>query len=133
MSKRSLGAVAIILIALMAVVAMAGLDNLPKRVRGSAQAAVSELASDHTRLESARAEIVRALTSEPALFASQAPAFRNRLDAAAGRIAEAESHARRLKELSEANRRQDTEAIEGEIRTVNAAREQALREAEAIR
>ena len=45
MSKRSLGALAIILIALMAFIAMAGLDNLPKRLRSSADTAISGLDS----------------------------------------------------------------------------------------
>lgn len=133
MSKRSLGATAIILIALMGLIAVAGLDNLPKRVHASAQSAVTELAADRTRFERERGAIVQALTSDPALFASQAPEFRNRLDAAAARLAEAESHALKLKGLEQADRRQDADAAESEVRQLNTARSAALAEAQAIR
>ena len=50
MNRRSLGVLAVILIILMGIVATAGLDNLPSRLRESVAAASPQLASDLTRL-----------------------------------------------------------------------------------
>ena len=46
MNRKSLGIVAVFLIALMAFIATAGLDNLPKEVRASAESAAAQVASD---------------------------------------------------------------------------------------
>ena len=72
MNRKSLGIVAILLIALMAFIAIAGLDSLPKELRASAESAATQVASDKSQFESDRNAIRSALASESALFASRA-------------------------------------------------------------
>lgn len=126
MSKRSLGVLAIIIILLMAVVATAGLDNLPRSVRASAGTAVEQLTSAREQLEQNRQTVLATLASDPSLFRSQEATFRSRLAAAQAKLAAAEEG--KLKSLLEANRRADASAVESLTQAVAKARKDALDE-----
>ncbi|HYZ82839.1 MAG TPA: hypothetical protein VE621_00470 [Bryobacteraceae bacterium] len=133
MSKRSLGAIAIILIALMAIVAFAGLDHLPGELRKDATSAVRQVASDRSQFEQDRAAIQKALADEPALFASRAVEWRSKLQAAATRIADEEARAAKLKPLVEANRREDREQVAQQLRQLDSVRSQIRSDTQGIR
>jgi hypothetical protein len=132
MSKRSLGVLAIILILLMAVVATAGIDNLPRNLRQSAESAVSELASARQQFDKNRQAALAAVASDPSLFRSQDTQFRSRLDAAQAKLAAATESRTKLNALVEANRRQDREAVQSAVESIERARKEAVSESEAV-
>src|SRR5687767_1523760 len=112
MNRRSLGVLAVILIILMGIVATAGLDNLPSRLRGSVAVAGTQLASDRTRLMENRSAIEQALGSEPALFAGKAADWQQRLNGTQLRLKQAETQWVSLQTLAQANRREDRQKVE---------------------
>ena len=65
MERRALGVFAIILIGLMAIVATAGLDNLPPSLKKSVGAANGLLLKDKQAFEEDRHEVERALSPRP--------------------------------------------------------------------
>lgn len=132
MSKRSLGVIAVILILLMAVVASAGLDNIPRSVRQSAQAAVEQLASARHQLQQNRQTVLAALASDPSLFRSQEAMFRSRLSAAESKLAAADAEEAKLKSLLQADRRQDRDTVTSEVETIAKNRKAALDDASAV-
>lgn len=117
----------------MAFVAVAGLDNLPRELRRSAEAAVTQVADAKSQFESERAAIRNALASDPALFASRAAQWRSQLDASETKLRDAESRATKLKALAEANRRQDRESVTSALTEFQNVRTQALTDAKSIR
>ena len=133
MERRALGMVAIILIGLMAIVATAGLDNLPPSVRKSVEAASGVLSNDRSGFDQQRSQIESAISSDPGLFQNEADSWHQRLendskefDTAATKLAVAE-------QLAKANRRRDEYDIERGINETNSLRLEALSDAAAIR
>ncbi|HBY58362.1 MAG TPA: hypothetical protein DEH78_00980 [Solibacterales bacterium] len=133
MSRKSLGVLAILIIVLMGIVATAGLDNLPRRLRTSVEAAGPQLATDRSQLEEQRAAIERALTDEPDLFRAQAPGWREKLVQTQARLAQAAAELTALQTLAQANRRSDRERVEAGLTRLNAARASALRDVKSMR
>ena len=133
MNRRSLGVLAVILIVLMALIATAGLDSLPRELRASAQAATQQVAADHRRFETNLAVIGKAKAAEPALFQSQAPGWDQRLNSAEGRLRDAEAQAASLATLAGENRREDRQKVEQGLAQLRSARAAALEESERIR
>jgi hypothetical protein len=133
MNRRSLGIIAIFLIALMAFIATAGLDSLPRELRASATTSVTQAAADRSQFESDRSAVEKALAAEPALFASRAAQWRTQLAAAEGKLKDEEAQAAKLKAFAEANRRQDAEAVSSTLRQLESARTQAQSQAKSIR
>jgi hypothetical protein len=133
MNRRSLGILAIVLILLMAIVATAGLDSLPRELRSSAQAAAEQVRADRSRLEANRAAIERAVSAEPALFAARVAAWRDRLNRAETRLGEAETQAASLRTLAGENHRSDRQQVEQALEKLRSARAGAVEESERIR
>ncbi|HYO80158.1 MAG TPA: hypothetical protein VES20_02050 [Bryobacteraceae bacterium] len=133
MSKRALSVIAIILIALMGVIAMAGLDNLQPGVRQRAQTAASQLASARSEAAVARTALQRTFAAEPALFrAVQAP-WQDRLQRAEARLRTAETEAQKLRQLVEENDRDSQAAVTTATERVEAERTAAMNEIKAVR
>ena len=80
MERRALGMVAIILIGLMAIVATAGLDNLPPSVRKSVEAASSVLNNDRSSFDQQRSQIESAINGDPGLFQKESDSWHQRLE-----------------------------------------------------
>ena len=133
MNRKSLGIVAIFLITLMAFIATAGLDNLPKQLRASAESAATQVASDKSQFESDRNAIRSALASESALFASRTAQWQARLSASEAKLRDAEAQAAKLKAFADANKREDREAVESALKQLEATRSQAKGDAKSIR
>ena len=76
MKSKSLGILAVVIIVVMAIVATAGLDNLPRNLQSSVVAASEQISKDRTSFEEQRKKIERALQQEPALFRTRAAAWR---------------------------------------------------------
>ena len=133
MSKKSLGVAAIVVIALLAVVALAGLDSLPRELRDRVQSTVSQVASDRSRFDENRAAVQRALDQDPALFRSQAAIWQTQLARADEKLGQADTHAARLKEYAKANRRQDKSAVMAELDQLDAQRAGPVGESKEIR
>jgi hypothetical protein len=112
MNRRSLGVLAVIIILLMGIVAVAGLDELPRGIRQSAQAAGTQYSADRLHFEAQRAAIESALRSEPDLFRTRAEEWRKRLAAAERSIQEGQTEASSLRSLLEADRREDRQKVQ---------------------
>jgi ferric-dicitrate binding protein FerR (iron transport regulator) len=102
MERRALGVVAIILIGLMAIVATAGLDNLPPSLKKSVDAAGGLLAQDRSAFEEDRKRIETTLGAEPLLFQHESASWRSRLD---GDHAQLETAAAKLMPIDPATAR----------------------------
>lgn len=132
MERRALGVLAIILIGLMAIVATAGLDNLPPALKKSVDAASHQLAGDRATYDKARTQIERAISEEPLLLQKQAGAWRERLDRDKGQLDAAATKLAALQQLAKANRRTDDYNVERGLREFNSLREEALHDASGI-
>lgn len=132
MNSKSLGILAIIIIALMAFVAIAGLDNLPSRLQTSVTAASAQVLADRSALDSKRKEIERALQQEPALFRTRAADWRTRLERASSQVQKSQAELSALQKLVEENRRQDARKVEEGLTRLESARASGVREAEQI-
>jgi hypothetical protein len=133
MNRRSLGMLAIVLIVLMAMVATAGLDKLPRELRASVQTTTEQVQTDRSRFQANRAAVESAVAAEAALFAVRAPVWRERLNQAEARLREAETQAASLRTLADENRREDRDKVEQGLQKLRAARAGALDESEQIR
>jgi len=133
MEKRALGMVAIILIGLMAVVATAGLDNLPPSVRKSVEAASSVLSNDRSSFDQQRSQIESAIGADPGLFQKEADSWRQRLDNDRTEFDTAATKLAAAQQLAKANRRRDEYDIERGINETNSLRLEALSDASGIR
>jgi hypothetical protein len=92
MNRRSLGALAIVIILLMVIVATAGLDKLPRDVRSAIAAAASRVDTDRSQLGSThRGFVEQAVRAEPVLFRSKASEYSARLSASEKCLAQASS------------------------------------------
>jgi hypothetical protein len=133
MDRRSLGILAITLIVLMGIVAVAGLDNLPRELRSTVQTAATRLETDRGRFDQNRAAVERALAAEPDLFRTQAAGWRERMSKAGVRLGDANAQLTTLRALAETNRREDREKVEQGLSRFDSARAEALRETEQLR
>src|SRR3954447_1274086 len=91
MKPRILGVLAVIIIALMAIVLMANLDNLPRQVRASAENAQKTLVSERNQFNGDRAYVLKAISADPDLFRTQAAVWQSKLSDADSRLRKAES------------------------------------------
>lgn len=132
MNRKSLGILAIVLIILMAIVATAGLDDLPSKLRTSVDAASTEVSADRSTLDSKRKEVERALQQEPALFRTRATDWRTRLERASSQVGKSEAELSTLKKLVGENRREDAPKVEEGLARLESARAGGVREAEQI-
>ncbi len=132
MERRALGMVAIILIGLMAIVATAGLDNLPPSVRKSVEAASSVLSSDRSTFDQDRSQIESAISGDPGLFQKDADSWRQRLDNDRAEFDNAATKLAAVEQLAKANRRRDEYDIERGINETNSLRLEALSDASGI-
>ncbi len=123
MNKRSLGVLAVILIALMGIVLMADLDGLPRSAKQEASAAISQLQTSRQQFDEARAGFNRLLAADTALYRTQAAQWQGQLAQADSRLREAEAKAARLRELEKANRRQDRDLVQSTAKQVAASAE----------
>src|SRR6266496_4317346 len=96
MNRRSLGALAIVIILLMVIVATAGLDNLPRGIRSSIKAAATQSEADRAKLAQDRDYINRALVDEPALFRTKQVDYHERLKKDTACLASAASEVDRM-------------------------------------
>ncbi len=91
MNRKFLGILAVVIIALMALVATAGLDNLPRDLKASVAAAGARVATDRTAFAEQRSAVERAIQEEPALFRSRAAAWQAQMDRTHANITKAEA------------------------------------------
>ena len=133
MNRRTLSALAIIIIALMAIVATAGLDNLPRQLRNSVAAASTHLSTDRAMLAQNRDFIDRALRDEPVLFRSKADAWRDRLTKDQSQVDAAAAELSALQQLAKANRRTDTKKVTDDLARFDSARQSAARDSADMR
>ena len=133
MHRRSLGIVAVLLIALMALVATAGLDKLPPSLHRSVDAASGVLANDRSSFEQDRSLIERDIGGEPDLFQNKSAAWRARLDQDRAGLDAAAAKLASIEQLAKANRRTDGYYVERGLGDFDSARKDALRDAEDIR
>jgi len=133
MSRRSLGVIAIIIVLLMAIVATAGLDNLPRQLRASVAAESSQLQKDRTAFDQNRHAVERALSGDPELFGAKASDFRQRLDRANAGLVAAGTQLASLQQLAKANRRTDADKVRQELSRLDSARAPPVSESTAVR
>lgn len=133
MNRRSLGIIAVMLVLLMAIVATAGLDNLPRQLRQSVAAANTHLNSDRTAFDQNRQAIDRALRDDPTLFGSKAGELRERLDKDRAGLDSAAAELVALQQLAKANHRTDADKVEKEISRFDSLRANPVRDAAAVR
>src|SRR3954451_17812695 len=118
MKQRTLGVVAIIIVALMAVVMIAGLDKLPREVRASAETAQKSLTSERTEFDQDRSYVTRAVSDDADLFRTQAAVWQSKLGEADGRLRQAEAAMKRVQDLVKQNRRDDRQRVQDELNRV---------------
>ena len=97
------------MIGLMALVATAGLDDLPRSLKQSVAAASGRLANDRAAFERDSAAVEAAIAAEPALFANKAGFWRSTLDRDRERLTTAAATLATLQQLAKANRRIDSD------------------------
>jgi hypothetical protein len=132
MNRRSLGFIAIVLVILMAIVATAGLDNLPRDLRSAAAAESSKFSTDRATFDRNRQAIEQALNEDPALFGAKAGEFRERLDRDHAGLNSAAKELVTLQQLAKANRRTDTDKVRQEISRLDSMRADPVRDTAAL-
>ena len=133
MNRRSLGIIAVVLIVLMAIVATAGLDNLPRHLRDSVAAAATHLASDRSTLDQNRQFVDDAVRKDPALFGNKAEEWRTRIEQDRTRLESTAASLAALQQLAKSNRRTDADKVESELASFDAARQGPVQDSTAIR
>ena len=132
MDRRSLGALAVILILLMVIVASAGLDNLPRQLHQSVTAATAHLPADRTALDQNRAFIERAVHDEPVLFQTKAALWHARLDQDRSRLDASAANLASLQQLAKTNRRTDSAKVEKSLAEFDSLRKGAVSDASQV-
>ena len=132
MKSKSLGILAIVIIAVMAIVATAGLDNLPRNLKSSVVAASEQVSKDRTQFDNQSRTIERALQQEPALFRTQTAAWQSRLQQAQTEMNKADAELSALKKLTEENRRDDTRKVEEGLARLESLRAGSIRQLQPI-
>ena len=115
MNRRALGALAIVIMLLMVIIATAGLDNLPRSVRSSISASQSTLDADRTHFAQDRDIVNRAISGEPDLFRTKAVAYRDRLEQSNTCFTTASAQLAVLQQIGAKNQRTDTARAESEL------------------
>lgn len=133
MNRRSLGALALVIILLMVIVATAGLDNLPRDLRKSIDAAAATLQTDRTQFAQNRDFVNRALTEEPALFRTKAASYRDRLAKDDACFVSAATELAALRQLQKANRRTDADKARTELTKLDSTRKGCSADSSAVR
>ncbi|MDX2154016.1 MAG: RAQPRD family integrative conjugative element protein [Bryobacteraceae bacterium] len=133
MSRKSLGVLAVIIIVLMGIVAFAGLDHLPRKLRASVETAAQQLPRQRGELEEQRAAIDRALREEPDLFRAQAAEWREKMERSQSLLAEAAKELTALQALAQANQRSDAEKVQQALSRYNSALSSARENLQPIR
>jgi hypothetical protein len=133
MQRRSLGIVAIILIALMAIVATAGLDDLPRSLRQSVEIAGTQLSADRASFEQNRNIIQRAIQSEPALFQNKAAIWGSRIEQDASRLDTATAALASAQQLAKANRRTDADKLQRALSDLDSIRKTPIQDVSELR
>ncbi len=133
MNRRSLGALAIVIVLLMIFVATAGLDNLPRNLRTSIAAAASSLDSQRTEYTNNRDFVARSLTDEPVLFRTKAAEFHQRLEKDNACLAAAATELATLQQLGKQNRRADAPKVETELARFKSQRKGCAQDASNLR
>jgi hypothetical protein len=133
MNRRSLGALAIVIIILMAIVATAGLDNLPRDVRKSIDTAAARLANDRKTFDQNREFVAGAIQNEAALFRTKAPVYRERLDKDSQCLADAANELATLQQLEKTNQRADADRARNGLSKLNTLRDRCSSDAASIR
>ncbi|MBC7926049.1 MAG: hypothetical protein H7039_10375 [Bryobacteraceae bacterium] len=133
MNKRALGVIAVILIALAAIVAVAGFDKLPRQLHASVDAAATRVQSDRSQFDQARAGVLQALNAQPQLFRRQASLWQNQLTQSDNRLRQAEAELQKLRQLEKANRREDREAVTSGLSRLESLKGDAVKTAQNLR
>lgn len=115
MNRRSLGALAIVIILLMVIVATAGLDNLPRDVRNQISSATSAFTSGRAKLDQDREFVARAVRDDPALFRTKAAPYNDRMQKDAACVASAAAVVTSLQQLVKVNKRDDVDKAREEL------------------
>lgn len=127
MSKRALGSIAITLMILIAVVLFAGLDGLPRELRGQIDAERLELAKAESQFATTKAEVSRESQAEPLL----GRVLPERMVSATADLAAARKSMTELQRLRKENRSKTRPQAERLLREEKNSREAALAEASA--
>ena len=133
MNRKLLGILAVVIILLMALVATAGLDNLPRELKTTVAAAETRVASDRTLFDQERAAVERALKEEPALFQTRAASWAARIGQARERISKAKGELGAVRKLTQEDRRDDARKVEQGVARAETMRAGALQEVKSIR
>ena len=133
MNRRALGALAIVIILLMVIVATAGLDNLPRNVRTAIDGSAAALEGDRQQFAQDRNAIDRALTAEPALFSTRAAGYHSLLDQGATCFANAATSLAALQQIRKRNQRAEADAAEAGLSRFNTARARCGQDARSTR
>jgi hypothetical protein len=133
MNRRPLGALAIVIILLMVIVATAGLDNLPRNLRNSVAAASIALNADRAQLSQNRDFVTNALSREPVLFRTRDASFRQRLDKDNSCLASAGTELAVLEKFAKDNKRTDAPKVESELARFDSLRKGCAQDAAGVR
>lgn len=133
MNRRSLGVLAIIIIFLMAIVATAGLDNLPRQLRHSVSAASAQFDADRATFVQNREFLERAVREHPALFRTKAETWRGRLAADQQQLDAAAAELKTIDQVAKQNRRTDAQKVADGLAKFQTARDRFTRDAADVR
>src|SRR3954453_1221339 len=133
MNRKLLGIFALVILALMALVVTAGLDNLPRTLKNSVAAVETRVVTDRTIFDQDRAAVERALREEPALFRTRAASWQSRIEQAQAKISNAEAELAALRKMTQANRREDTRAVEQGVARIESMRSGGVQDLKGIR
>jgi hypothetical protein len=132
MNRRALGATAFVLILLMVIVATAGLDNLPRELRTSVEAASTRVNTDRTLFQQRKSSVEHALAADPALFRSKEASWREKLNADEACLANESAALASIQEIAKANRRADREKVEQGLSRLDQSRGKCTVNASAV-
>ena len=135
MEKTGLKITAGVLAGLMALVWVAGFDNLPRDVKSAIAAERTALSAAKKQITAAQDEVSRDLTGEPVLFHAlpSAALYNDRLARSGDVLASATRDMERLDKLEKANRRTDEQEARRLLAHETQARTSAVNDAESVR
>ena len=113
----------------MAIVATAGLDNLPRQLRSSVSAASTQFDADRTTFAQNRDFLEAAVRDNPALFRTKADAWRARLTADQARLDAAAAELKTLQALAKENHRTDAQKVSDALAKFRSDRDAFVRDA----
>jgi hypothetical protein len=134
MTKPQLRLLAIVLIGLIGLVLVAGLDDLPRKLRADIASEQQSLAAAETKLHKAGSEVAADVRAEPDLFRvhSMDTALPQRLAKAERNLEAAKSDMQALAGFAKANRRTDREKVEQLLGEERNLRSNVLDESSAV-